>query len=61
LLRYFNPAGAHPTGVMGEDPLGVPFNLFPLLGQVAVGRRENVKVFGTGTWQTTASLKTYKL
>lgn len=47
LLRYFNPAGAHPTGVMGEDPLGVPFNLFPLLGQVAVGRRENVKVFGT--------------
>jgi len=47
LLRYFNPAGAHPTGVMGEDPLGVPFNLFPLLGQVAVGRRNKIKVFGT--------------
>jgi len=46
LLRYFNPAGAHPTGVMGEDPMGVPFNLFPLLGQVAVGRREKIKVYG---------------
>ncbi|KAA8901436.1 hypothetical protein FN846DRAFT_908954 [Sphaerosporella brunnea] len=46
LLRYFNPAGAHPTGVMGEDPLGAPFNLFPLLGQVAVGRRDKIKVFG---------------
>ena len=33
---------------MGEDPLGVPFNLFPLLGQVAVGRRPNIKIFGTG-------------
>jgi len=48
LLRYFNPAGAHPTGVMGEDPMGVPFNLFPLLGQVAVGRREKIKVYGDG-------------
>lgn len=48
LLRYFNPAGAHPSGVMGEDPLGVPFNLFPLLGQVAVGRRDGIKVFGSG-------------
>ncbi|KAF8241874.1 UDP-glucose 4-epimerase [Wilcoxina mikolae CBS 423.85] len=47
LLRYFNPAGAHPSGVMGEDPLGVPFNLFPLLGQVAVGRRSEIKVFGS--------------
>lgn len=47
LLRYFNPAGAHPSGVMGEDPLGVPFNLLPLLGQVAVGRREKIKVYGT--------------
>ncbi|KAG0132952.1 hypothetical protein HOY82DRAFT_557098 [Tuber indicum] len=47
LLRYFNPAGAHPSGIMGEDPQGVPYNLLPLLGQVAVGRREKLKVFGT--------------
>lgn len=47
MLRYFNPAGAHPSGIMGEDPLGEPYNLFPLLAQVATGRRENIKVFGT--------------
>ncbi|TAQ85131.1 hypothetical protein B7494_g6557 [Chlorociboria aeruginascens] len=46
LLRYFNPAGAHPSGIMGEDPLGVPFNLLPLLGQVATGQREKLLVFG---------------
>lgn len=48
LLRYFNPAGAHPSGIMGEDPSGVPYNLLPLLGQVAVGRREKLHVFGIG-------------
>lgn len=48
LLRYFNPAGAHPSGIMGEDPLGVPFNLLPLLGQVATGKREKLLVFGDG-------------
>ena len=36
-LRYFNPVGAHPSGRIGEDPLGVPSNLFPLLSQVAHG------------------------
>ncbi|KUJ16188.1 UDP-glucose 4-epimerase Gal10 [Mollisia scopiformis] len=46
LLRYFNPAGSHPSGIMGEDPLGVPFNLLPLLGQVATGQREKLLVFG---------------
>ncbi|KAK5117314.1 hypothetical protein LTR62_005931 [Meristemomyces frigidus] len=46
LLRYFNPAGSHPSGVMGEDPQGVPYNLLPLLAQVAVGKREKLKVFG---------------
>ncbi|KAI1002127.1 Bifunctional protein [Podosphaera aphanis] len=46
LLRYFNPAGAHPSGLMGEDPLGIPFNLLPLLGQVATGQREKLLVFG---------------
>lgn len=49
LLRYFNPGGAHPSGIMGEDPLGDPFNLLPLLGQVATGKREKLKVFGNGT------------
>ncbi len=48
LLRYFNPAGSHPSGIMGEDPLGVPFNLLPLLGQVATGQREKLFVFGDG-------------
>lgn len=46
LLRYFNPAGAHPTGIMGEDPQGVPYNLLPLLAQVATGKREKLLVFG---------------
>jgi hypothetical protein len=48
LLRYFNPAGSHPSGIMGEDPLGIPFNLLPLLGQVATGQREKLLVFGDG-------------
>lgn len=46
LLRYFNPAGSHPSGVMGEDPQGIPYNLLPLLAQVAIGKREKLLVFG---------------
>jgi UDP-glucose 4-epimerase len=46
LLRYFNPAGAHPSGIMGEDPQGVPYNLLPLLAQVATGQRDRLLVFG---------------
>lgn len=46
LLRYFNPVGAHESGDMGEDPLGIPNNLVPFVMQVAVGRREQVRVFG---------------
>jgi len=46
ILRYFNPAGAHPSGIMGEDPLGIPFNLLPLLAQVAIGKRDKLLVFG---------------
>lgn len=46
LLRYFNPVGAHASGVIGEDPNGVPNNLMPFLSQVAVGRREKLTVFG---------------
>lgn len=46
LLRYFNPVGAHPSGLLGEDPLGTPNNLMPYLLQVASGRRERLVVFG---------------
>lgn len=45
-LRYFNPVGAHSSGLLGEDPTGVPDNLMPYLCQVAVGHRERLKVFG---------------
>ena len=50
-LRYFNPVGAHPSGRIGEDPLGIPNNLFPFISQVAVGRREELKIFGSD-WPT---------
>jgi UDP-glucose 4-epimerase len=46
LLRYFNPVGSHPSGDMGEDPLGIPNNLMPFVQQVAVGRRPFLTVFG---------------
>ncbi|MDO4806698.1 MAG: UDP-glucose 4-epimerase GalE [Coriobacteriales bacterium] len=46
LLRYFNPIGAHASGLMGEDPKGIPNNLLPYVAQVAVGRRDAVHVFG---------------
>ena len=46
LLRYFNPVGAHPSGLMDEDPQGIPNNLMPYIAQVAVGRREHLSVFG---------------
>ncbi|MFF7749195.1 UDP-glucose 4-epimerase GalE [Streptomyces sp. NPDC007971] len=45
-LRYFNPVGAHPSGLLGEDPRGVPGNLMPYVAQVAVGRRAQLSVFG---------------
>ena len=45
-LRYFNPVGAHESGKIGEDPSGIPNNLLPFVSQVAVGRREQVNVFG---------------
>lgn len=46
LLRYFNPIGAHPTGLIGEDPCGIPNNLMPYITQVAVGRRDHLTIFG---------------
>ena len=50
-LRYFNPVGAHPSGQIGEDPSGIPNNLFPFVSQVAVGRRPQLQVYG-GDWPT---------
>tara|TARA_B100000579_G_C22713178_1_gene795610 strand:- start:37 stop:1083 length:1047 start_codon:yes stop_codon:yes gene_type:complete len=50
-LRYFNPVGAHPSGLIGEDPIGIPNNLFPYITQVAVGRRKILKIFGDD-WDT---------
>jgi UDP-glucose 4-epimerase len=46
ILRYFNPVGAHESGLIGEDPRGTPNNLMPYVAQVAVGRRERLQVFG---------------
>ena len=45
-LRYFNPVGAHPSRRIGEDPLGIPNNLFPFITQIAAGRLEKLKIFG---------------
>jgi UDP-glucose 4-epimerase len=46
ILRYFNPVGAHPSGLIGEDPTGIPNNLMPYIAQVAVGRLAQLSVFG---------------
>lgn len=51
LLRYFNPAGAHPSGEIGESPVGTPNNLVPVLAQVASGRRRTIDVYGDD-WPT---------
>ena len=45
-LRYFNPIGAHESGEIGEDPSGIPNNLLPYIAQVAVGKRESLRIFG---------------
>ena len=50
-LRYFNPVGAHESGLIGEDPLGIPNNLMPYVTQVAVGRLPRLRIFG-GDWPT---------
>ncbi len=51
ILRYFNPVGAHPSGQIGENPFGVPNNLFPFISQVALGRLDKLQVFGND-WPT---------
>ncbi len=50
-LRYFNPVGAHPSGLIGENPTGIPNNLMPYVTQVAVGKRDYLSIFG-GDWPT---------
>ena len=50
-LRYFNPVGSHPSGLIGEDPAGIPNNLMPFALQVAVGKRPMLSVYG-GDWPT---------
>jgi UDP-glucose 4-epimerase len=51
ILRYFNPVGAHESGLIGEDPQGIPNNLMPFVAQVAVGRRDTLGIFG-GDYET---------
>ncbi len=46
ILRYFNPVGAHDSGLIGEDPKGIPNNLVPFVAQVAIGRRDRLNIFG---------------
>lgn len=46
LLRYFNPIGAHKSGLIGEDPKGIPNNLLPYIAQVAIGKRPQINIFG---------------
>jgi UDP-glucose 4-epimerase len=46
ILRYFNPVGAHESGLIGEDPMGIPSNLLPFLAQVAIGKREKLMIWG---------------
>tara|TARA_A100001388_G_scaffold277199_1_gene267329 strand:+ start:3593 stop:4645 length:1053 start_codon:yes stop_codon:yes gene_type:complete len=50
-LRYFNPIGAHPSGLLGEKPNGIPTNIFPLLNKVAFGELDQIKIFGND-WET---------
>ena len=50
-LRYFNPIGAHPSGLMGEDPKGIPNNIFPLISNTAMGFQKTLKIFGND-WPT---------
>ena len=50
-LRYFNPVGAHHSGEIGEDPIGIPNNLFPYISQVAIERRKELDIFGSD-WKT---------
>jgi UDP-glucose 4-epimerase len=54
LLRYFNPIGAHPSGLIGEDPRGIPNNLMPYITQVAIGKLPYLNVYGGITTRRTA-------
>ena len=50
-LRYFNPIGAHESGLIGEDPIGIPNNIFPLINNTALGIQKELKIFGND-WPT---------
>lgn len=54
VLRYFNPIGAHPSGLIGEDPADIPNNLLPYIAQVAVGRRDKLQILAATTTHRTA-------
>ena len=50
-LRYFNPIGAHESGMLGEDPKGIPSNIFPLINRAALGQLKNIEIYGND-WDT---------
>ena len=51
ILRYFNPVGAHPSGLIGESPIGKPTNVFPVISKVAIGKIKELKIYGKD-WET---------
>ena len=51
IFRYFNPVGAHESGLIGEDPLGEPNNIYPQITRVAIGKLDEIKIFGSD-WPT---------
>lgn len=59
LLRYFNPVGAHPSGTIGEDPVGTPNNLVPFVAQVAVGKRPTLTVYGENNTPDGTGIRDY--
>jgi UDP-glucose 4-epimerase len=61
ILRYFNPVGAHHSGLIGEDPRGIPDNLMPFVAQVAVGRREYLRIFVLKTPQMHLNLLIFRI
>jgi UDP-glucose 4-epimerase len=52
ILRYFNPVGAHSSGLIGEDPIGIPNNIMPIIGKIALGRQDKLSIYGKD-WPTT--------
>ena len=61
ILRYFNPVGAHPSGLIGEDPQGIPNNLMPFVAQVAIGRRGRKPTRGAARAGWTGAVRAVRL